>query len=119
VVAWLEDMGYYRKTIEEFAYADASRFRVNHYVTDVTADATSTCGLRPRRHAPLRATLGIEAHCGQRAPVSVRPAGQPRRRRRGVDSIKDSIDGWIDTAGPSPAEARYVPAWEPRTHRST
>ncbi len=33
VVAWLHDMGYYDKGIDEFADAEGVRLRANHYVT--------------------------------------------------------------------------------------
>jgi len=52
VVAWLDDMGYYRRGINEFADADAVRFRANHYVTgrdgghDIDLRAFALAGMR-------------------------------------------------------------------------
>ena len=94
VVAWLEDMGYYRKAISEFTDADAVRFRANHYVT----------GRDGGRDIDLRAFARDGMRLYGRLP------GRPRRRarrstrdlRRNLDaadaaseSIKDSIDAYI------------------------
>jgi putative flavoprotein involved in K+ transport len=118
VVAWLEDMGYYRKTIAEFDDADAVRFRVNHYVTgrdggrDIDLRAFAREGMR--LHGRM---LGV--HYG-----TARFGADLRANLDGADavseSIKDSIDAWIAAAGvDAPAEARYVPVWEPGADTET
>jgi putative flavoprotein involved in K+ transport len=112
VVAWLEDMGYYRKAISEFTDADAVRFRANHYVTgrdgghdiDLRAFARDGMRLYGRLSGARGSTLTFE-----------------RDLRRNLDAadatsegIKDSIDAFITAAGlAAPAEARYVPVWIP------
>ena len=112
VVAWLEDMGYYRKTIDDFEDADAVRFRVNHYVT----------GRDGGRDIDLRAFArdGMKLY-GRLLGVSngfVSFAADLKKNLDSADavseSIKDSIDAYLDAAGvAAPAEARYLPVWEP------
>jgi putative flavoprotein involved in K+ transport len=117
VVAWLEDMGYYRKSISDFTDADAVRFRANHYVT----------GRDGGRDIDLRAFArdGMRLY-GRLAAVGTRAATGPvltfdQDLRRNLDAadatsegIKDSIDAWIEATGRgAPPEARYTPVWEP------
>jgi len=112
VVAWLDDMGYYRKAITEFADEDAVRFRANHYVTgrdgghdiDLRAFAREGMRLYGRLTGVNRDTFTF--------------AGDLTRNLDAADAvsegIKDSIDAYIDARGlTAPAEDRYTPAWEP------
>ncbi|MGQ0632039.1 MAG: MSMEG_0569 family flavin-dependent oxidoreductase [Sporichthyaceae bacterium] len=112
VVAWLADMGYYDKTIEDFDDADAVRFRVNHYVT----------GRDGGRDIDLRAfARGGMALYGRLTGISAGTATFADDLRANLDaadavseSIKDTIDTYICAAGiRAPAEGRYVPVWEP------
>ena len=112
VVAWLHDMGYYRKAVTEFADADAVRFRVNHYVTgrdggrDIDLRKFARDGMRLYGHLAgvdgprLRFTPDLCANLDAADAVS--------------EGIKDSVDAYIAANGiDAPAEARYVPVWEP------
>lgn len=112
MVAWLEDMGYYRRGIDQFADADAVRFRANHYVTgrdggrDIDLRAFARDGMR--LHGRL---TGVEGGI-------LRFADDLKANLDGADAvsdgIKDAIDGHIAAAGiDAPVEARYVPVWEP------
>lgn len=112
VVAWLEDMGYYRRGIDEFADADAVRFRANHYVTgrdggrDIDLRAFARDGMRLYgRLVDIRAgVLGFAADL--RANLDAADAVS--------ESIKDSIDAYLtDKAIDAPAEERYLPVWQP------
>lgn len=112
VVAWLEDMGYYRKTIAEFDDADAVRFKVNHYVTgrdggrDIDLRAFARDGMQ--LHGRLLGIDGGAARFGADLRANLDSADAVS------EGIKDSIDAWIDASGVSaPPEARYVPVWEP------
>jgi putative flavoprotein involved in K+ transport len=112
VVAWLEDMGYYRKTIDDFEDADAVRFRVNHYVTgrdggrDIDLRAFARDGMK--LYGRLLGVSNGFVSFGADLKTNLDSADAVS------ESIKDSIDGYIDAAGvPAPAEARYVPVWEP------
>jgi putative flavoprotein involved in K+ transport len=112
VVAWLDDMGYYRKGIGEFADADAVRFRANHYVTgrdgghdiDLRAFARDGMWLYGRltdvRGGKLKFARDLAENLDNADAVS--------------EGIKDSIDSYVDKNGiDAPQEERYTPVWEP------
>jgi putative flavoprotein involved in K+ transport len=112
VVAWLDDMGYYRKGIDEFADADAVRFRANHYVTG--RDGGHDIDLRAFALAGMRLYGRVNGIDG---PV-VRFADDLRRNLDSADAvsdgIKDSVDDWIELHHvDAPAEPRYRPVWSP------
>lgn len=112
VVAWLEDIGYYRTTADQRNTDDGEAARANHYVTgrdggrDIDLRAFARDGMRLYGlledyvdgellfRANLRAGLDYADHV--------------------AEGIKDSIDKYIAENGVvAPAEARYVPVWEP------
>jgi putative flavoprotein involved in K+ transport len=112
VVAWLEEMGYYAKGIDEFDDVDAVRFRVNHYVTgrdggrDIDLRRFALEGMRLYGRLVevegnnLRFRPDLRANLDHADAVS--------------EGIKDSIDAFIDACGiEAPAEARYQAVWEP------
>ena len=112
VVAWLEDIGYYRKAVSEFADADTVRFRVNHYVTgrdggrDIDLRAFARDGMRMYGRlvgatgAALRFAPDLAKNLDHADAVS--------------ESIKDSIDSYIDAHHiDAPPEPRYTPVWAP------
>lgn len=112
VVDWLDDMGYYRRSIDEFADAEAVRLRANHYVTgrdggrDIDLRAFAVRGMRLYGRltgvSSSRVTFGgdLKANLDNADAVS--------------ESIKDSIDEYIAATGTdAPAEPRYVPVWRP------
>ncbi|WP_370961566.1 MSMEG_0569 family flavin-dependent oxidoreductase [Amycolatopsis sp. cg9] len=118
VVAWLDEMGYYARGIDEFADADAVRFRANHYVTgrdgghdiDLRAFAAGGMQLYGRLDTVRSGQLGF--------------ADDLRRNLDAADAvsegIKDSIDAFIAKRGiAAPEEDRYQPVWEPRDSRMT
>lgn len=117
VVAWLDDMGYYRRGIDEFEDADAVRLRANHYVTgrdggrDIDLRAFARDGMRlygrltDLRDGVLRFAPDLTKNLDHADAVS--------------EGIKDSIDAHILARGvDAPAEARYVPVWTPHTEPS-
>jgi putative flavoprotein involved in K+ transport len=121
VVAWLDAVGYYRKAVEDFADVDAVRFRVNHYVTgrdggrDIDLRAFARDGMRLYGRlagvtagvtgAVLRFTPDLKKNLDHADAVS--------------ESIKDSIDSYIDALGidnlgiDAAPEPRYTPVWAP------
>jgi putative flavoprotein involved in K+ transport len=113
VVAWLDDMGYYRKAISEFADADAVRFRANHYVTgrdgghDIDLRAFARDGMRLHGRlvsATTGSTLAFDSTLKQDLDAADAVS----------QSIKDSIDAYIASGGIiAPEEPRYTPVWEP------
>src|SRR6201996_7536941 len=120
VVAWLEDMGYYRKSISDFTDVDAVRFRANHYVTgrdggrDIDLRAFARDGMR--LYGRLAA---IQAEGAQAAGGPVLTFTPDLRRNLDAadatsEGIKDSIDAFIAATGiDAPPEARYPPVWAP------
>lgn len=117
VVAWLEDMGYYRRGVDEFEDADAVRLRANHYVTgrdggrDIDLRAFARDGMRlygrltDIRDGVLRFAPDLTKNLDHADAVS--------------EGIKDSIDAHILARRvDAPTEARYVPVWTPDTEPS-
>lgn len=114
VVAWLDEIGYYRRSIDEFADADAVRFRVNHYVTgrdggrdiDLRAFARDGMSLYGR-------LVGVDPDGGS-LHFADDLAENLDHADRVSESIKDSIDAYIGAHGIEvPAERRYHAVWTP------
>ncbi|MEV7086227.1 MSMEG_0569 family flavin-dependent oxidoreductase [Streptomyces sp. NPDC093085] len=111
-VAWLDDMGHYAKTIDDYDDATTVRMRVNHYVTgrdggrDIDLRAFARDGMR--LYGRLTGIRGTALEFADDLKVNLDRADAV------AESIKDSIDAHIDANGiDAPAEARYVPVWEP------
>jgi putative flavoprotein involved in K+ transport len=111
-MTWLDEIGHYSKGITEFADQDATRFKVNHYVTgrdggrDIDLRAFARDGMRLYGRA-----LSIGAG-------EVGFADNLAANLDGADAIsegiKDLIDAHITAKNISaPTEARYVPVWQP------
>jgi len=112
VVAWLDALGYYRKAVDEFADVDAVRFRVNHYVTgrdggrDIDLRAFARDGMR--LYGRLKGAAGTELRFAPDLKENLDHADAVS------ESIKDSIDSYIDAHGIDVApEPRYTPVWTP------
>jgi putative flavoprotein involved in K+ transport len=111
-VAWLDEMGHYAKSIDDFDDAAAVRMRVNHYVTgrdggrDIDLRAFARDGMR--LYGRLTSVNGPRLEFADDLKVNLDHADAV------AESIKDGIDAHIDARGiEAPAEARYVPVWEP------
>ena len=113
VVAWLDDMGYYRKPITEFADADAVRFRANHYVTG--RDGGRDIDLR----AFARDGMCLHGRLTGAAAGGFLTFGDDLKHNLDAadavsESIKDSIDAHISAHGiTAEEEPRCTPVWEP------
>jgi putative flavoprotein involved in K+ transport len=112
VVAWLHEMGYYDRGIDEFPDADAVRFRANHYVTgrdggrDIDLRAFAREGMR--LYGRLTGIAGTVVYFGADLARNLDQADSVS------ESIKDSIDRHIAANRiEAPAQARYVPVWTP------
>jgi putative flavoprotein involved in K+ transport len=112
VVAWLDSMGYYQKTIDDLADGDAVRARANHYVTgrggghdiDLRAFAVEGMKLYGRLQEISSGRLQFDDDLGENLDHADQVS----------DNIKDSIDDFIRTNGiDAPTEARYQPVWKP------
>ena len=111
-LAWLDEMGHYRKGIDEFGDADEVRLRANHYMTgrdggrDIDLRLFATQGMR--LHGRLQTVDGTNVSFGADLQSNLDNADAV------AEGIKDAIDRWIAVRGiEAPAEARYVPVWEP------
>ena len=112
VVDWLADMGYYRRSIDEFADAEAVRLRANHYVTgrdggrDIDLRAFAVQGMR--LYGRLTAISGSVVSFGDDLKSNLDGADAVS------ESIKTTIDEYLTATGiDAPAEPRYRPVWEP------
>jgi putative flavoprotein involved in K+ transport len=124
VVAWLDALGYYRKAVDEFADADAVRFRVNHYVTgrgggrDIDLRAFARDGMQ--LYGRLTAVSNTTASSTTASGTALRFAPDLAKNLDHADavseSIKDSIDSFIDSRHiDAPPQARYTPVWTPES----
>jgi putative flavoprotein involved in K+ transport len=112
VVDWLEDMGHYRRTIEDFEEPDAVRFRPNHYVTG--RDGGRDIDLRAFAADGMRLHGRLSSASGGRLGFDGDLASNLDRADQVSESIKDAIDAYIAaTATSAPIEERYAPVWEP------
>jgi putative flavoprotein involved in K+ transport len=117
VVAWLDAVGYYRKAVDEFADADAVRFRVNHYVTgrgggrDIDLRTFARDGMRLYGHLTGVSGTPASGTILRFAPDLVKNLDHADAVS---ESIKDSIDSYIDAHRiDAPSEPRYRPVWTP------
>ena len=115
-VAWLDEMGYYARNIDEFDDAEAVRARANHYVTgrdggrDIDLRAFARDGMRLYG----RLTGVVTGPGGTRLEFAGDLKENLDRADAVAESIKDAIDAHIAAHGiDAPHEARYVPVWEP------
>jgi len=112
VVAWLEDIGYYRTTADQRNTDDGEAARANHYVTgrdggrDIDLRAFARDGMQ--LYGLLEDFVAGELRFRQDLRVGLDHADKVS------EGIKDSIDKHIAENGlAAPEEARYVPVWEP------
>lgn len=117
-VAWLDDMGHYRKNIDGFDDADAVRLRVNHYVTgrDGGRDIDLRAFARDGMHLYGRLTdiEGPVLEFADDLKINLDHADAV------AEGIKDAVDAHIETNGiEAPEEARYQPVWEPEEQPRT
>ena len=112
VVAWLYDAGYYDLTVENHPLKERVRQNPNHYLTgrdggrDIDLRAFARDGMR--LYGRLANVAGDTLTCEPNLRANLDRADEV------ADSIKTTIDAFIEKNGIiAPAEARYVPVWEP------
>ncbi len=113
VVAWLADIGYYRKAVNEFADADSVRFRANHYVTG--RDGGHDIDLRTFAREGMR----LYGRLARVSDTTLQFAPDLTHNLDSADAvaegIKDSIDNYIDAHRiRAVSEPRYTPVWAPQ-----
>ncbi|WP_405988295.1 MSMEG_0569 family flavin-dependent oxidoreductase [Streptomyces sp. NBC_00986] len=111
-VAWLDEMGHYAKSIDDFDDAGAVRMRVNHYVTgrdggrDIDLRAFARDGMR--LYGRLTEVSSTALEFADDLKVNLDHADAV------AEGIKDAIDAHITAQGiAAPDEPRYTPVWEP------
>lgn len=113
VVAWLEEMGHYKLTVDNHPLGEDARRKTNHYVTgrdggrDIDLRAFALQGMK------LYGRL-LDYHDDGKLVT----ADDLVQNLDGADAtsqkIKDSIDQWITQQGiAAPDETRYAPLWQP------
>ena len=90
VVAWLHDMGYYDKGIDEFADAESVRLRANHYVTG--RDGGHDIDLRAFARDGMRLYGRLAGIGGGRLSFAADLAANLDHADEVSESIKDSMD---------------------------
>jgi putative flavoprotein involved in K+ transport len=113
VVAWLEEMGYYRRPVTDFADADSVRLRANHYVTG--RDGGHDIDLRAFAREGMRLYGRLT---GAAVGRTLTFGDDLKRNLDGADAVSESIKDAIDKHIAAnqiiaPAEPRYAPVWEP------
>ena len=112
VVDWLDDMGYYRRSIADFDDAEAVRLRANHYVTgrdggrDIDLRAFARDGMR--LYGRLAGIGGTKVAFTSDLKANLDHADDVAR------SINAGIDDHIAANGiEAPPGIRYEPVWTP------
>ncbi|GAC1332172.1 MAG: MSMEG_0569 family flavin-dependent oxidoreductase [Mycobacteriales bacterium] len=118
VVAWLEDMGYYRTTADQRTTRDGEEARANHYVTgrdgghDIDLRVFATQGMH--LYGRLNDYVDGELVFRQDLRRSLDRADEVS------EAIKDGIDKFIAEQGiEAPSEPKYVPPWQPDVEPTT
>jgi putative flavoprotein involved in K+ transport len=111
-LAWLDEMGHYATPIGEFGDADEVRLRANHYMTG--RNRGHDLDLRAFAKQGMTLYGRLQTLEGPRATFGADLASNLDNADTVADGIKDAIDRYIAASGiEAPAEARYVPVWQP------
>ncbi len=114
VVEWLDELGYYDLPVDEHPLKEAIRRRPNHYVTG--RDGGRDIDLRQRAREGMRLYGRLTDIRDGRLEFAADLKQNLDSADQVADSIKTTIDTHIAATGvDAPAEARYVPVWEPPT----
>ena len=112
VVAWLEEMGHYRKPVELHAAGNQTRDKTNHYVTG--RDGGRDIDLRKFAREGMRLHGRLLDVRDGRLSFADDLAANLDGADAAAERIKDQIDDHIGAYGiAAPAEARYRPVWRP------
>ena len=111
-LAWLDEMGHYRRGVDEFGDADQVRLRANHYMTG--RDGGRDIDLRAFARDGMRLYGRLRGADGDRLTFGDDLAANLDHADRVAEGIKDAIDAHIAARGiDAPAEPRYEPVWRP------
>ncbi len=114
VVDWLEDMGYYRLSVEDHPLQERVRAKANHYVTG--RDGGRDIDLRQRAREGMRLYGRLVGARGASLELAADLKHNLDQADAVAESIKTSIDKHIAERGLwAPEEPRYRPVWEPES----
>ena len=118
VVEWLEEMGYYHMPVHEHPLKERVRAKANHYVTG--RDGGRDIDLRQRAREGMRLYGRLVGARGGLLELAADLKHNLDQADAVAESIKTTIDKFIaQRASGAPAEARYVPVWEPSEELAT
>ena len=116
IVEWLHLMGYYDLPVHEHPLREGVRDKTNHYVTG--RDGGRDIDLRQRALEGMELYGRLLNVDGDRLICDDNLAQCLDQADRVSESIKTSIDGFIDKKGiPASTEPRYSPVWTPPRER--
>ncbi|KAA9000531.1 MSMEG_0569 family flavin-dependent oxidoreductase [Affinibrenneria salicis] len=112
VVAWLEDMGHYKLTVDDHPLGEKARRKTNHYVTG--RDGGRDIDLRAFALQGMQLYGRLTDYRDGRLIVADDLAHNLDDADAASQKIKDGIDEWIAQQGiDAPVEPRYQPPWRP------
>ncbi|MDQ2729916.1 MAG: MSMEG_0569 family flavin-dependent oxidoreductase [Actinomycetota bacterium] len=112
VVAWLDDMGYYTKTVDEHPLGTDVRSNVNHYVTG--RDGGHDIDLRAFAREGMELYGRLLGRSGSALTFADDLSANLDHADAVSEGIKDAIDAHIVAAGiVARSEERYRPVWTP------
>ncbi len=117
VVDWLHRMGYYDMPVEQHPLREGVRDKTNHYVTG--RDGGRDIDLRKRALEGMQLYGRLLDMQGSTVSVAEDLARNLDSADAVNQSIKTSIDQWIENRVEAPAEAPYLPPWSPARERSS
>jgi len=113
VVAWLDDMGHYRLTVDQHPLGEEARRKTNHYVTG--RDGGRDIDLRAFALQGMKLYGRLQDYRDGKLITADDLALNLDNADAASKKITDSIDEWIDKQGiAAPAQAPYIPVWQPQ-----
>jgi putative flavoprotein involved in K+ transport len=112
VVEWQEAMGHYSMPVDAHPLKERVRAKANQYVTG--RDGGRDIDLRQRAREGMQLHGRITGVRGERVELAADLRHNLDQADAAAEKIKTSIDRFIEAEGiEAPAEARYVPVWQP------
>jgi len=112
VVAWLDEMGYYRMPVDEHPQKERVRAKANHYVTG--RDGGRDIDLRKFALEGMKLHGRLKEVQGERMQFAPDLKQNLDHADEVAESIKATIDKYIAAKQiEAPTEERYRPPWEP------
>lgn len=118
VVEWLDDMGYYQKSVDEHPLREGVRDNTNHYVTG--RDGGREIDLRKFALEGMELFGLMENYQDGQLVFKPNLASNLNAADDTYKNINARIDAYIEKNGiNAPTEAPYKPVWEPQEERES